>query len=90
MLRTVPGLAEVNAIGGYEKQIVIEPKFEKLNEANLSFQRNWRMSSAIISRTPEVCTVSQRESEQVVIRGLGRAQTMEEIAELPVKMSGAI
>src|SRR5438128_7412016 len=33
MLRSVPGLADVNGSGGYEKQIVVLPKPEKLAEA---------------------------------------------------------
>ena len=88
LLRTVPGLAEVNAIGGYEKQIVIEPKFEKLNDANLSFEE---LANVIRENVENAGggTVS-RESEQVVIRGLGRVQTMEEIAELPVKFAGGV
>ena len=88
LLRTVPGLAEVNAIGGYEKQIVIEPKFEKLNAANLSFAE---LANVIRENVENAGggTVS-RESEQVVIRGLGRVQTMEEIAELPVKSAGGV
>ncbi len=88
LLRTVAGLAEVNAIGGYEKQIVIEPKFEKLNAANLSFAE----LADVIRENVENAgggTVS-RDSEQVVIRGLGRVQTMEEIAELPVKFAGGV
>jgi cobalt-zinc-cadmium resistance protein CzcA len=88
LLRTVPGLAEVNAIGGYEKQIVVEPKFEKLNAANLSFEE----LADVIRENVENAgggTVS-RESEQVVIRGLGRVQTMAEIAELPVKFAGGV
>ena len=88
LLRTVPGLAEVNAIGGYEKQIVIEPKFEKLNDANLSFEE---LANVIRENVENAGggTVS-RESEQVVIRGLGRVQTMEEIGELPVKFAGGV
>ncbi|MEY4918408.1 MAG: Cobalt-zinc-cadmium resistance protein CzcA, partial [Verrucomicrobiota bacterium] len=88
LLRTVPGLAEVNAIGGYEKQIVIQPKFDKLRDANLSFSE----LADVIRENVENAgggTVS-RESEQVVIRGLGRVQTMEEIAELPVKFAGGV
>ena len=87
-LRTVPGLAEVNAIGGYEKQIVIQPKFDKLRDANLSFGE---LADVIRENVGNAGggTVS-RESEQVVIRGLGRVQTMEEIAELPVKFAGDV
>jgi cobalt-zinc-cadmium resistance protein CzcA len=88
LLRTVPGLAEVNAIGGYEKQIVIQPKFDKLRDANLSFSE----LAEVIRENVENAgggTVN-RESEQVVIRGLGRVETMEEIAGLPVKFAGGV
>ena len=88
LLRTVPGLAEVNAIGGYEKQIVIEPKFDKLRDANLSFSE---LADVIRENVGNAGggTVS-RESEQVVIRGLGRVQTLAEIAGLPVKFAGGV
>ena len=35
-LRTVAGVAEVNAYGGYVKQIVVQPKIDKLREAGLT------------------------------------------------------
>lgn len=87
-LRTVPGLAEVNAIGGYEKQIVVEPKYDKLRDANLSFEE---LANVIRENVENAGggTIN-RESEQLVIRGLGRVQTMQEIAELPVKFGGAV
>ena len=37
MLRTTPGVAEVNTSGGYEKQIVIQPDPARLMSAGLSF-----------------------------------------------------
>jgi cobalt-zinc-cadmium resistance protein CzcA len=37
MLRSVPGLADVNGSGGYEKQIVVLPKPEKLAVAGITF-----------------------------------------------------
>src|SRR5690606_2919031 len=36
LLRSTPGLAEVNTSGGYERQIVIKPNPEKLARAGLS------------------------------------------------------
>src|SRR5688572_19943274 len=36
-LRSTPGLAEVNASGGYEKQIVVQPDTDKLMSVGLSF-----------------------------------------------------
>jgi cobalt-zinc-cadmium resistance protein CzcA len=88
LLRTVPGLAEVNASGGYEKQIVVQPKFDKLRDANLSFSELADVIRENVDNSGGG-TVN-RESEQVVIRGLGRVQTMEEIAELPVKFAGDV
>lgn len=88
LLRTVPGLAEVNAIGGYEKQIVIQPKFDKLRDANISFSE----LADVIRENVENAgggTVN-RDSEQVIIRGVGRVATMAEISELPVKFAGAV
>lgn len=37
MLRSAPGIAEVNTSGGYEKQIVVLPQPEKMMDAGLSF-----------------------------------------------------
>ena len=41
-LRSVPGIAEVNASGGYEKQIVIQPNPEKLLASRRDVQRTRR------------------------------------------------
>jgi len=88
LLRTVPGLAEVNAIGGYEKQIVVEPKYDRMRDANLSFEE---LANVIRENVENAGggTIN-RESEQIVVRGLGRVETMEEIAELPVKFGAAV
>ena len=37
MLRTTPGIAEINASGGYEKQLVIQPRPRDLEQAGLTF-----------------------------------------------------
>lgn len=37
LLRTVPGLAEINSTGGYERQFVVQPKPEALENAGLTF-----------------------------------------------------
>ena len=37
MLRTTPGIAEINASGGYDKQIVIQPRPRDLERAGLTF-----------------------------------------------------
>ena len=37
LLRTVPGVAEINGSGGYEKQFVIQPKPDALAEVGMTF-----------------------------------------------------
>ena len=37
LLRTVPGIAEINESGGYEKQFVIQPKPDALAEVGMTF-----------------------------------------------------
>src|SRR6266508_866107 len=37
LLRTIPGIAEINESGGYEKQFVIHPDPEKLARMNMTF-----------------------------------------------------
>src|SRR2546425_10639111 len=37
LLRTVPGIAEINESGGYEKQYVIQPKPDALTDVGMTF-----------------------------------------------------
>ena len=37
LLRAVPGIAEINESGGYEKQFVIQPQPEALADVNMTF-----------------------------------------------------
>ena len=88
MLRTVPGVAEVNAMGGYEKQVVVMPKPEKLREANVSFEELARVVGENVENAGG--GVVNQGREQVIVRAVGRVQTMEEIAELPVKFGAGV
>lgn len=87
-LRTVPGVAEVNAYGGYVKQIVVQPKIEKLREAGLTVSD----LAKIVGENVENAGggVVNSGNEQLVIRGVGRVVSSEEIAELPVKFASGI
>lgn len=88
MLRTVPGVAEVNAMGGYEKQILVMPRPEKLREANLTFQE---VATRIGDNVENAGGgVVNQGNEQLIIRSVGRVQTMEEIANLPIKFGAAV
>jgi cobalt-zinc-cadmium resistance protein CzcA len=87
LLRATPGLAEVNAIGGYEKQIVVEPDPQKLADAGVSFDQ----LAEVIARSTENAGGGLLElgGEAVVVRADTRARTIDDLARLPVKFAGA-
>ena len=88
MLRSVPGVAEVNTSGGYEKQIVIFPHPEQMTSAGLSFDE----LVSVISENVENAGggIVQRGGEQVSIRSIGRVQSLEEIANLPIRFGARV
>ena len=82
-LRSVPGIAEVNASGGYEKQIVVLPKPEKLLASGVTFKE---LSDTIGENVENAGgSVIQLGGEQIAIRANGRVQSAEEVGILPVK-----
>lgn len=86
LLRTTPGLAEVNAIGGYERQILVEPDPAKLAAAAVSFSQ----LVAVIRDSTENAGggVLELGGEAVVIRADTRAKSADDISRLPVKFAG--
>ena len=87
LLRATPGLAEVNAIGGYEKQVVVELKPARLAEAGISFTQ---LAEVIRAGTENAGGgVLELGGEAIVVRADTRAKTAEDIANLPVKFTGA-
>jgi len=82
-LRIVPGLAEVNSQGGFEKQIVVAARPEKLIGAGLTFKE----LADVVSENVENAGggAVQVGGEQITIRADGRVKTAEEIGNLPVK-----
>jgi heavy metal efflux system protein len=82
-LRSTPGLAEVNTTGGYEKQIVIQPNPDKLKSVGMSFSE---IAEAIGENVENAGgSIIQLGGETLTIRAAGRVQTIEEIANLPLK-----
>ncbi|MEY2408590.1 MAG: heavy metal efflux system protein [Verrucomicrobiota bacterium] len=88
MLRTVPGVTEVNTSGGYEKQILVLPHPEKMMSAGLSFDE----LAGVVGENVENAGggIIQRGGEQITIRSVGRVQTLDEISNLPIKLGGGI
>ena len=88
LLRATPGLAEVNAIGGYEKQIVIEPDPVKLAAAGVSFAQ---LVEVVRKSTDNAGGgVLELGGEAVVVRADTRVKAADELARLPVKFAGAV
>lgn len=82
-LRSTPGLAEVNASGGYEKQIVIQANPDKLKSVGMSFSE---VAEAVGENVENAGgSVIQIGGEQVAVRAAGRVQNTEQIEELPLK-----
>ena len=85
-LRTVPGIAEVNASGGYEKQIVVQPRPDALLATGVTFKD----LTDIIEENVENAGggAVQIGGEQITVRADSRVQSSDEIASLPIKFRG--
>jgi heavy metal efflux system protein len=88
LLRTTPGIAEINSNGGYEKQLVVQPRPQALEEAGLTFAD----LAAIISENVDNTGggIINRGPDQLIVRSVGRVRTTEEIAALPIKFTGRV
>jgi len=85
-LRTVKGVAEVNTSGGYERQIVILPDPVKLTSVGLTIGEIADVISENVANAGG--SVVEKGGEAVTVRAIGRVQTTEEIANLPLKFAG--
>ncbi|KAB2674069.1 MAG: efflux RND transporter permease subunit [Verrucomicrobia bacterium] len=87
-LRATPGVAEINSIGGFTRQIVVQPDPDRLREANLTFAE----LAAVIARNTDNAGggIIQRGGEQLVVRAATKPTTLDEIADLPVKFAAGV
>lgn len=87
-LRSTPGVAEINTIGGFRRQIVIQPDPERLHAANLTFAE---LAETIRRNTENTGGgVIHRGGRQLVFRAATKPTSLEEIGNLPVKYAGAV
>ncbi len=85
-LRATPGVAEVNASGGHERQIVVSPDPDRLRSTGLTFAE---VAAAIGENVDNAGgSILELGGEQVTVRATGRVQTIDEIASLPLKFTG--
>jgi len=81
-LRTTPGLADVDSLGGYVKQYVVEPNSERLASYGISVSE--------LGRALEEANVSvganyiRRSGESYLVRADGRIRSLDEIARAVV------
>lgn len=87
-LRTVSGVAEINSSGGYERQLVIQPKPKALMDAGLTFAE----LAEIVGRNVDNAGggVIERGADRVLIRGVTKVAGADDIANLPVKFAAGV
>ncbi|MBP6343289.1 MAG: CusA/CzcA family heavy metal efflux RND transporter [Candidatus Omnitrophica bacterium] len=79
-LRTVPGVTEVNTIGGYERQFHVTPQPERLTAYGLTFQD---ILEALEKNNANVGGgYIERAGEQYLVRSTGQVAGMDEIGEI--------
>ncbi len=88
LLRTVPGVAEINESGGYEKQFVVQPKPESLAAAGMTFGE----LADLIAQNVENAGggIINRGAEQLTIRAVSRVNNAADIANLPLKFAAGV
>lgn len=88
LLRTVPGLADINESGGYQKQFVIQPKPEALEAVGMTFSE----LAELVSQNVENAGggIISRGGQQLTIRAVSRVTSAEDIAKLPLKFGAGV
>ncbi|MGE3957828.1 MAG: efflux RND transporter permease subunit [Vicinamibacterales bacterium] len=87
LLRSIPGVAEINSTGGYVKQyqVLVDPvkmRYYSLTIANVRealARNNANASGGILTQGPEI----------LLVRGLGLAQNLDDLRSIVVKEVGA-
>lgn len=83
-LRTVPGTAEINSWGGYEKQYQVRVDPHRLIKFDLTFTDVY---DALTKNNTNVGGGSLRQGDQMfLVHGLGRASTIDQIASIVVTL----
>src|SRR5881409_3988232 len=88
LLRTVPGIAEINESGGYEKQFVIQPKPDALADVNMTFSELADLVAQNVQNAGG--GVVSRGTAQLTIRAVSRVSNTEEIENLPLKFGAGV
>lgn len=84
-LLRIKGIAEVNTIGGHEKQYHIQPNLQKMNEYGIQFsdlarvvsENNYNVGGGYI----------QQSSQSILVQADGLLRNISDIENMPVKVS---
>jgi cobalt-zinc-cadmium resistance protein CzcA len=88
LLRSIPGVAEINSQGGYVKQFQALADPGKLRHHNLSIEQVVRAIAANNSNASG--GILPQDSQQFLIRGVGLIKTQEDIANIVIKEQGGV
>src|SRR6266478_1602388 len=87
-MKTVPGVAGADAIGGYVKQYLVQPDPARLIAYGLSFGQIVKAIEA--NNVSRGANYIERNGEGYVVRTSGRVETLAEIEDIVVATRGAV
>ncbi|MDB5797243.1 MAG: heavy metal efflux pump, cobalt-zinc-cadmium [Paucimonas sp.] len=88
LLRSIPGVAEINSQGGYVKQYQVLVNPERLRHYGLSLQQVYR--SLALNNANSGGGVLPQHAEQYLIRGVGLIRNLDDIRSIVLKESEAV
>jgi cobalt-zinc-cadmium resistance protein CzcA len=87
-LRTVPGVADIDSLGGYEKQYVVEPDPTRLSSFGISYSQ---LAQALQSANLSVsANYIQRAGESYLVRADARIRSIDDINQAVVATRAGI
>ncbi len=88
LLRSIPGIAEINSQGGYERQYQVNVNPDRLRHYHLSLRE---LEHAIASNNANSGGgILPQGEEQFLIRGVGLTRTVDDIASIVLKEESGI
>jgi len=88
LLKTVPGVNEINSFGGYIKQIHVYPDPPQLRKYGLSVAD---VFAAVEAGNRNVGgSIIDRQGEQVIVRGLGFYRSLDDVRQVVIKAEGGV
>jgi cobalt-zinc-cadmium resistance protein CzcA len=85
-LRNVPGVTEINAIGGFEKQYVVAPDLERLGAHGLNLADV--VDALEKNNNNQGAGYIERRGEQYLVRAAGQVRSIEELENIILGTAG--